>query len=251
MKPSSAYQISQTFALLLVGEPKSGKSNIALAFPDPWILDLDHNLSSAVRRAPGKKFFFDNLDGVEPLKYQETLEAKIKEASANPEVKTLVIDSTTSLAAAVREGILANLRAHGAKLRADTLDDQLRISDYQTIMTYVLRLLALCRASGKFVIWTAHQKADRDELTGTIRYQLNIPGQLKDSFGAYFTDVWAAVASQTLTATGPGAKYTIRTKPTGLHYSLGASFDIAAENDVTNKTPSDVWSLLSPKMGAK
>lgn len=248
MKTSTDYRISTAFAALLVGEPKTGKTNLSMAFPSPWFLDLDGNIASAVRRAPGKRFFFDDLKGVPAIEVFEKLETLIKAASADSSVETIIIDSLTSLVGIVREHILTRLRANGAKLRTDTLDDQLRLSDYQTLSTYILRLLALCRASGKYVIWTAHQKADRDELTGIVKYQLHIPGNLKDNLGAYFTDVWATVVEPVMTAKGSDVKYTIRTKPTGLHISLGASFPMEASTDVTNKTPEQIWTAIGPKL---
>ena len=56
MKSSTAFSTTGSQAILVVGEPKSGKSNLALAFPDPAIIDWDLNLASAVRRAGGKSF---------------------------------------------------------------------------------------------------------------------------------------------------------------------------------------------------
>lgn len=248
MKSSTDYKISSAFACLLVGEPKSGKTNIAMAFPDPWFLDLDGNLASAIRRSGTKKFFYDSLESSDPLKSYDEIIAKVKAAAAHPEVKTLVLDSVSSLASVVREHILARLKMAGAKLRSDTLDDQLRISDYQTLTTFILRVLAEYRASGKYVIWNAHQKVDKDELTGAVRYEVHIPGNLKSNLGAFFTDCWAAVSKPVLDKFGEHVKYTIRTKPTGLHINLGASFPIDTEMDVTNKTPEEVWRLISPKL---
>jgi len=188
------------------------------------------------------------VEALPVVKHFDEIEALTKAAIAHPEVKTIVYDSVSALSRILTENILARLQLAGAKFRDDTIDKQLRIQDYQTLLTFVLRLVALCRASGKYVIWTAHQKADKDEGTGVLRYEVQIPGGLKSNLGSYFTDVWA-VTSQS--QPGGGCKYSIRTKPTGYHINLGSSFPIDPEVDVTNKSPSDVWPILAPKLGVK
>jgi len=251
MQQSSSYQISNAFACLLVGEPKTGKTNVAMGFPDPWFLDLDLNLASAIRRAPTKKFYYDTVNQLPPVERYPAAEKLIIEAAKDPNVKTLVIDGLGGVAGIVQDYIVGRLKTMGVKLRTDTLDDQIRLSDYQTLATYTLRLLALCRASGKYVIWTAHQKADKDELTGANRYKLHMPGNLSENLGGYFTDVWATTSQAAVSAKGPYTKFSIRTKPTGFHVSLGASFPVEAELDTTDKSPDAIWSLLSPKLGVK
>lgn len=251
MKSSSDYKITNSFALLLVGEPKTGKTNLAYGFPDPYFLDLDLNLASAIRRGGTRPFFYDTVNELPPEQRYPKAEEYIKAAAADPRIKTIVVDGLGGVANMVQDYIVSRLKTMGVKLRTDTLDDQIRLSDYQTLATYTLRLLALCRASGKYVIWTAHQKADKDELTGANRYKLHMPGNLSENLGGYFTDVWATVATPAFAAGKSITKYTIRTKPTGLHVSLGASFPVESEIDVTDKSPQQIWELLSGKLGAK
>lgn len=245
MNSSDSYKVSQTFAAIVVGEPKTGHTSLAMAFPKPWFLDLDLNLSAAVRRAPGKKFYFDQVVQVKPMDRYELAEKQIVEAIKSPDVETIVIDSITGVDTIVKEMILGKLKAQNVKLRTDTVDDQLRVADYATYQTFFLRLVALTRASGKYVIWTAHQRVEKDELTGILRYHLNMAGALKESLGAYFTDVWATTSEP---MPGGKTKFAIRTKPTGRHISLGASFPIDAEVDVTDKSPDQIWALLQPKI---
>lgn len=252
MKSSSDYKVTSAFACLLVGEPKSGKTNIAMAFPDPWFLDLDDNLASAVRRSNNKKFYYDSVKEIDPaLQYEAALKL-VAAAAADPQVKTLVLDSLTSFSSLVINHILGGLRKAGlaSKLRTDTLDEQIRLVDYQTVSTLTLKMVAQFRASGKYVLWSSHQKIDKDELTGRIRYKLHMPGNLSENLGAYFTDVWGTEVQPTVTPSGPGAKFLIRTKPTGMHVSLGASFPVDASIDITDKLPDQIWQLLAPKLGA-
>lgn len=249
MQDSSSYKVSNSFALLLVGEPKTGKSNLAMSFPDPYFLDFDDNLASAVRRiSPSKKFFFTSRSSIlsqPPEKVWDFIESEVKSAAINPQIKTLVLDSTTTLSGILRDYLLTRLRMGGVKLRTDTVDDQLRIADYGTVATFILRLVALFRSSGKFVIWTNHQRIEKDEITGALRYQLNIPGQLSSTLGGYFTDVWATTSTP---QPGNKVKFAIRTKPTGTHISLGASFPIDSEIDITDKSPEQIWTILEPKI---
>jgi hypothetical protein len=114
-------------------------------------------------------------------------------------------------------------------------------------MSLYQKLISFLRASGKLIICTVHQTVSKDELTGANQYALAIPGQLKDTFGGFFTDVWGTAAEP---AAGGKTKYTIRTRPTGYHVSLGTSIrSLDASIDVTDKTPAQVWSLLGPKLG--
>lgn len=255
MKSSTDYKITQAFACLLVGEPKTAKTGIAMGFPKPWFLDLDDNLASAIRRLPqpipSDRFFYDNVKEFPPAERYTKCLALTKEAAANPKVETLVLDSLTTFSNIVVQHIFGALSKAGLdkKLRQDTIDDQLRQVDYGTVNSLVLKMVAEFRASGKYVIWCCHQKIDKDELTGRVRYKLHMPGNLSENLGAYFTDCWGTEVQPTVTAAGPGAKYVIRTKPSGMHVSLGASFPIDAAVDITDKNPDQIWSLLAPKIG--
>jgi hypothetical protein len=104
------------------------------------------------------------------------------------------------------------------------------------------------RSSGKIVIWTAHQKVEKDELTGGLKYFLNMSGKLAQSLGGYFTDVWAMSATP---VPGGATKYSIRTKPTGYHVALGCSIPLDPEIDITGKNPQEIWSILGPKLEIK
>ena len=243
MKSSDQYNTKQNFSLLLVGEPNSGKTNTIMSFPDPYILDVDRKLGSAVRRAKGKKFWFDDpyvddagkeLPDIDRWKRAITC---LKAAGASPEVKTIVIDGLAALADMLVVHIMNEaLKSEGKKL------DRLRIQDYQPLKTLMTSLIMGLRSTNKYIVVTSHQKADKDELTGRLRYTLNIPGSLSENFGGFFSDVWATVSRP-----GPnGTVYELHTKPTGFHVNLGTSLALDAKPiDVTNKSPDDVWKLLN------
>jgi len=247
MQSSTAYQTSKNLAVLVVGEPKVGKTRLMMAFPDPFVLDLDKNLSSAVSINPNKKFWFAQVDDVPEGQRYDKIEKELKEAIASPDVKTICIDGVTQLAACVKQSIIAGLEKAGlgAKLRQDVLEPQIRLTDYDTLGSRFLRIVALTRASGKMVVWTSHQKVDKDEITGANRYRIHMPGNLADNLGGYFTDVWAMTATP---QPGGKTKFEIRTKPTGYHVSLGCSIPLDPSIDITDKTPDQIWGILGPKL---
>lgn len=248
MKTSDQLGWESFLALLLVGEPKTGKTTIELAFPDPFILNVDKNLDGPRRRAVGKKFWFDDPmlgpDGKElpPEKRWNRAMDLIKEAARAPEIKTITIDSLSGLCDYLVDHILAEVRKNEGKAI-----DRPRIQDYYSIKDLLTRLAVMLReiSKAKHVVIAAHQKADVDDATKGTRYSLNIPGQQAQNWGSYFTDVWATTA----TPAGSGkTKYEIRTKPTGFHVSLGTSLPMDPAIDVTDKSPDEIWSILSPKL---
>lgn len=247
MQDSTNYQISKNLAVLVVGDPKVGKTRLMMSFPDPFILDLDKNLASAVQVMPNKKFWFAQVDHLPAPKQYEECEKQLKEAIASPLVKTICIDGVTALSAIVKESIIGELTKMGlgAKLRQDVVEPQIRLTDYDTLSNRFLRFVALTRASNKLVVWTSHQKVDQDEATGATRYRIHMPGNLASNLGGYFTDVWAMTATP---VPGGKTKYEIRTKPTGFHVSLGASIPLEASIDITDKSPDDIWGILGPKL---
>lgn len=251
MNTNSDFKITANLALLLVGEPKVGKTRLMASFPTPGIIDLDKNLGSAVRVMGNKKFFYDQIDkdktGKVLLKGQRwtRLLEVVDEMIAHPEIETIELDGLGQLTAVVMDYIVAELKKMNVKLRTDTIDEQIRLADYQTYYTLILGLVAKLRASGKMVVWTSHQKVEKDEITQGMLYKLNMPGKLDNSLGGYFTDVWAMTATP---QPGGKTKYAIRTKPTGYHVALGCSMPMEPEIDVTDKGPEEVAKLLLPKL---
>jgi hypothetical protein len=249
MKSSESYKPASNLAILLVGDQKTGKTNVAMAFPDPYFLDLDKNLDSAVRVAGGKKFWYDqpteSLDMSDPKQaahvYPIAMDM-LKKAAVDPQVKTLVIDSLSTLTIHMVSYILGEAsRIENKRI------EQMRIQDYGTVMGLLQKLVAFLRATNKIVVVTSHQSWDKDDVTGAIRYTLAVPGQMKHNLGAFLTDVWGLMVTQ---AGGGKCKYEIRTRPSGFHVSLGTSVRSLPPNiDITDKTPIEIGKLLLPQLG--
>jgi len=246
MKSSSVFSTTGSQAVLIVGEPKSGKSNLALAFPDPAIIDWDLNLASAVRRCVGKTFDFCQPgikdDGTQRPASEQWAYA-VKETQAicrDPKYKTIIVDGLTLMTTAICDHIVGQ-----GQLSGSNKTGKMELQNYGDLARLLRGYIMMVRSSGKFLVITSHQVGDKDEATGAYRYVLAIPGQSKDTLGGCFTDVWATVARLKGIS---DVVYEIRTKPSGQHIALGASFAIDSSIDVTNKNPAQVWSILEPKI---
>lgn len=246
MKSSTDFKANTNFAALLVGEPKTGKTRVGYAFPSPGIIDIDMNLGSAIRLDKNKQFWvsqpaLDEATGKEiPTadRWKATVKAT-KEMLVKPEVKTIWIDGLGLLTTWLMEHIVAENQKAGTNKTG-----KMELRDYGDVARLLRDYIMMLRLPGKYVVVTSHQTADKDELTGALRYSLAIPGQSKETLGGLFTDVWATTAQ----ASTGGVKYNIRTKPTGFHVALGTSFDLPSAIDVTDKLPSEIWTLLQPKL---
>jgi hypothetical protein len=264
MKSSVSYQPSKSIAILCVGNPGTGKTRLMMGFPTPGIIDCDLNLNSAIRVAGGKPFFFaqpsimadqaeaDFVNGCIPLSRLQlkvgdevpvdrrwlVVEREVKAMLMNPEIKTICIDGLTVLSRWCLEYCEAELIRAGINVKKEYL------SKFQNFITIMTRFITLLRVGGKYVFVTCHQTADQNDLTKAWYYNLAIPGQLKDTLGGLFTDVWGTGT----TVVGDDVKYWISTRPTNLHVALKTSLDMAPKYDVTAKDPDSIWSLLSPKL---
>lgn len=246
MKPATAFKPSHSCAVLLVGEPKSGKTRTMFSFPKPAIIDADMNLASGARVLPGDKtwWYFQpalNDDGTEvPLENRwmrcvDETKAMLK----NPDVQTVVIDGLGVMCEWIMAHIVKVNKAAGTNKTG-----KMELRDYGDLARLLREYIMMLRLPGKYIVVTSHQSAEKDELTGALRYSLAIPGQSKETLGGLFTDVWATMASNI----GGKVKYEIRTKPTGLHVALGTSFDFPSALDITDKTPAQIWDILAPKL---
>ena len=249
MHPSTSYKISSSLAILLVGDPKSGKTCVAASFPDPYILDVDGNLASAVRVLGTKRFWYDTP--VAECEHMHEVWKKclvhIQEAKRNPEIKTFIIDSLSLLSEYMCAWIIQEHIRMGDVDKNGKKTESLTIPDYGKLLSMFRGLIFDLRSTGKHVVVTSHQQASQDELTKVMRYALAIPGQAKDTLGGAFTDVWATMATA---MPQNKVKYEIRTAPTGFHVALGTSIrTLPSALDITGMSPDQVWANLAPRLG--
>lgn len=231
MKTHSEFTQKRDFALLLIGPPLSGKTNVAMCFDSPYFLDCDMKLGNAVSRSKNKPFFYDTIDvdtetnaSVPDEKRWERLTTLCKTNCLKPEVKTIVIDSLTKVSQYLIDHILAT---SGSKLSVGgvKVPEQQHWQPYKLLLT---RFISALRGTGKLVIFVCHEIVDKDEITGQLVYRPLLSGQLRDSIGAYFTDVWRCETEQIGTTT----RYYVRTTPTA-RMALGTSLNLPSTFNFT------------------
>lgn len=247
MKPGTFYSPKQSFALLLVGEPKSGKTNVAMSFPKPFFLDLDRNLGRASKAISSTKqwFFGDPHEDEEGKPLDPHLKwprcgKLLKEAILSPDVETIVVDGL-----GVFSDMLMAYIVHERSKNSVSKDQKPEWGDYMRYGNDMTAMVMLLRSSKKMIVYTSHQKVDKDELTGRIRYELNMVGKLSNSFGGLFSDVWACTSSPDGIEK---VKYEIWTGPTGLHINLGTSIELPVKTTITGLKPEQIWALVGPKV---
>jgi energy-coupling factor transporter ATP-binding protein EcfA2 len=226
--------------LLLQGPPGSGKSTLACHFPGVYIADLDINLGGPLRwlrenNGPmpvGYDIIGRSDDGKEiPLRdcYQR-LGTLLNIALKDPSVETIVIDSATKL---------------GDYIQAEVLRTQGKLEMTLPLWGFYLQtwkqFISQLSAQRKHLILTCHENVEKDEIDQTLKYFVQIAGQMKFVIGSMFTDVWRCEVAAT---TGPNPKYTfqVRTMP-DFRYQLKNSLSLPPIFKFS-------WDVIKPKLEA-
>lgn len=191
--------------ILLIGDPGSRKTTFALQFPEPYVLDCDHNLdgpSKAVRQFYNKDLSFAYDDARADDKsvaldiaecYDRVLDLILRFGnSAYPDYskpKTFILDSLSH----VNEFIIRKV----LKLKSKSSMEIQNWTDFASAAyTILVARLDRVTASGKTVVCTAHlEKVSQPDPTNIMLkkvVEINplFSGRVGDSIGAFFTDVW-------------------------------------------------------------
>ena len=113
----------------------------------------------------------------------------------------MVLDSYTSMSEHLKRLLMA---ANQTSTMTQPLFGA-ALTNYETINNTLLRLKAN-------VLFIAHEKANKDDLTGRISYLPLIDGQMKDKIGKDFEEVYAMIK----TVKGNEAKYEMLTLGDGM-----------------------------------
>lgn len=183
-------------AILLTGAAGAGKTSLALRlFPKTYVFVADLNFKSgvdylrklgpnAIKNVVGFDTATPDEKGVKVppnLRYDRMFKC-LSEATKNPEVDVIVLDSVTFI-----EDILK------AKIANATIDSAIKLSGYDQWGTLVITwksLIMQLRQSGKKLIMTAHETKEKDESDMIFKYQIAVDGSIRDKFPALFSDVW-------------------------------------------------------------
>jgi hypothetical protein len=186
-------------AIILIGDPGSRKTTLALHFPSPYFLDCDGNMSAPVEQTGITTFKYDQAsrddDGnlIHPLlRYQHCI-ACLNAAAADPTIRTIIIDSLTSftdiLLSEVRRQEFGNTAATDAA--RDLADAKaMRIQDWGKFAFLIKNLVTKLRTCGKIIVFTAHTSFEKDEVDSRFKQFINVPGQAKGTISGLFTDCW-------------------------------------------------------------
>lgn len=235
----------------MVGNPKSGKTCVAAAFPRPYFLEVDNNLDSALRVSVGKNIKYDTPSTTvkTPGEVWKQALADLKVAMADPTIDTIIVDSLTILSEYMCAWCIAEHKRMGDTDKSGKPIEAMTIPDYGKLLTMFRGLIFDLRSTGKYIICTVHKTTWTDDDTKVTHHTLALPGQAKDTLGGLFTDVIGCVAEQI-----PGAKmkYSLRTVPLSQWPPLGTSIRTLPHNiDTTDKKPTEIWTILAPLLGVK
>lgn len=199
-------------AILIIGDPGARKTTLALHAPAPYIFDMDHNSASPGKQV-GRPYMYDfagiDDDGKEvPMRSRYArMVTCINVAAQSPEVRTIILDSFTSLI----DIIIEEVRRQDPKISNPLAP--LRIQDWGTFAHLFKHIITTLRTSGKYLICTAHQKLEMEEATKSWKYFLNVPGQSATNISGLFTDVWNPFPNITGAGSALQHKWMVRCLP--------------------------------------
>lgn len=176
--------------MILVGQPKSGKTTLASSFPDSYVLELEHGGGD---RVSGRIHDILNFND-----FRETLKSAVNE----PSIKTIVIDSLDVLSDWIEDEI--------AKARGlDSITDRKQgVDGFEMWGEYRKRIEALVnylKSSRKLAILIAHCREPKLDSNGNLVSPagINMPGK-SGSFIAAQADMIGYVYKKPL---GSGTAY--------------------------------------------
>lgn len=214
--------------LLLQGPPGSTKTTTACQFPGVWVLDCDLNLGGPLRWLKDHNkplpVGYDTIDRKEDgtvvpenMRWQrlcDCISAAGKKAG-DLGIKTFVIDSATK----------AEIYNQAHVLRTNpTKSGGLEQASWGFVRSNWIALIGTMTSAKCNFVMNFHEKVDKDEVDGSLKYFLNIQGSFKDMAGSLFTDVWRT-EMQSSGGLTPTYKAMIRTM-SDYRYQLKNSFQL-------------------------
>ena len=228
MKDQSSYNTAPgPFNLLLIGEPFSGKTTLAMTFPNPGIVDCDLKAQNAIAfhkaRNPAFTFKLVTIDTDDDGKHVEEVArwprflTQCDELIKDAWVKTIILDSGTKISTYLTDYLVVQTSNVKAPLVAGM--HIMSESHWYPYNTLIERLISKILACGKNVILTVHLRNEANE-----GFRPAMPGASGKNLGKMFTNYWMckALACNPDAHYPRGARYLVQSAPDG-RLALGSS----------------------------
>lgn len=211
----SDIQPAKRIKAIVVGAPGSGKTEFAATWPSPAFLDTDDGLQTLASKGFTKRHpdvdlsdiryetFYDEVDKHGVFKRAQAFWDVIKQYNEwikDPEVKTIVFDSLTSLSVlAMHVGLEVNKHEGKSKSLAKVgtgaigghhvlLQTQ---ADYGSEMNSVEQVLDQISHKDKHILVLAHERAEMNDAGGIVRIDPLITGnRLRAKMAQWFDEAW-------------------------------------------------------------
>ena len=182
---------AKRFSMFLWGPAKAGKTELAATAPGKILfLQVDPDGTAALAGRP--EILVADLSAVEGLKL---CDMGIKEDgfglatafTADPEIRTVVIDLTTYVAKALEAGVKKSVK-HNATLFAPGIPGYNARKEYTLRM--VKNLVAICTKFGKNIILIGHEQNKTDDSGANLGYTPMLSESLIGEIPLLLSEVW-------------------------------------------------------------
>ena len=241
-------------AIIIIGDPGTRKTTLALNFPQPYFLDCDGNMSAPVEQTGITSFLYDSAarddsnNIIHPLLRFQHCIACLNAAAASDSVRTIIIDSLTSFT----DIILSEVRRQefGASAATDPARDiadakAMRIQDWGKFAFLIKNIITKLRTCGKIIVVTAHNSFEKDDVDSRFKQFINVPGQSKSTISGLFTDCWHTFME--VRGVGDAAKHNflVRTLPINEidHRGVKSSFRNLSRINTFDETITEIRKL--------
>lgn len=204
--------------LLLYGESGSGKTHFALTAPNPFVIDTDRGLATALKMGVKPRFVsLSKDDQVYRITKDILLSARdgIGPFKDNPP-GAVIIDSVTQLAEALLWEVMTKPINSKIAIK-DPTSDKAEFDHWAALQNRMKELLDITKDLPCHVIGTAGIKRDQDEVFGGWVIQPDISGGMRNRIAHYFDEFFY------MEPTGEGDKLKYITYTTKHRYSAAKS----------------------------
>lgn len=254
MKDGTTYSTTKPRKLLVIGDSGTGKTCFTMNLPNPYYIDWDGNLATAIQLHPDKKFTYDSVEVDEagkPVlldKQWERGEALLRANGARPEVG-FIVDDGLSRMADLLQAYLVRVGGEAEKILTVGGIKVMNRSLWQPFAAHIRNHLRLATSFNKPYVLTCHTKVDQNELTEIKELAINISGQIVGELVSWFTDFMMMTTEPVaVSPTNPvGVSYVLLTSPT-LRIKLKNSMGLPPKIRIASDSP-ELKAMLS-KLGA-